>query len=70
MEDLTKTKNHELYHAIRESSVRLFPKPSGRAFMARKVTTKNRRTITKDSLRFLHFPELFGSKNVKREGGG
>ena len=50
MEDLTKTKDHELYHAVRESSVRLFPKPSGRAFMARKVTTKNRQTITKDSL--------------------
>ena len=60
MEDLTKTKDHESYHAIRESSVGLFPEPSGHAFIAGRVTRQNRQTITKDSFRFLHFPEIIG----------
>lgn len=45
MEDLTKTKDHESYHAIRESKVGLFPEPSGRARMAGRVTRQNRQTI-------------------------
>ena len=54
MEDLTKTKVHEPYHAIRESKVGfLVPEPSGRARMAGRVTRQNRQTI-----------------NVRREGDG
>ena len=45
MEDLTKTKDHESYHAIRESKVGLFPEPSGRARMAGRVTRQNRQRI-------------------------
>lgn len=41
------SKDHKSYHAKRESTVGFSPEPSGRAFMAGRVTRQSRQTITK-----------------------